>query len=293
MAICDARKVRREAIKQIVDKHYGNSDCQMYPEMREFLATRPDIDAVLIATGDRWHSLATIMAMRAGKDVYSEKPSCMTIAEGREVVETARRYGRIYQTGVQRLSEANFRARHRAGPLRPARAGAHRPRPHRAVGCRRDEPRLAARGAPAPQGGSGLGRLAWPLPLAAVQLDLHQRRLAGPLRLPHQLHRRMGRAHVRPVAGRYRRAQHLGRRIPLCEERHRRRHGHQVRQRRPDGPLPRRPVLARALRHALRGDRRLGGLGGQLQEAGSVVIVACWKTARSCSPTISSAPGAR
>jgi predicted dehydrogenase len=41
----------------------------MYPEMREFLATRPDIDAVLIATGDRWHSLATVMAMRAGKDV--------------------------------------------------------------------------------------------------------------------------------------------------------------------------------------------------------------------------------
>ena len=69
VAICDARKVRRAAIKQIVDKHYGNSDCQMYPEMREFLATRPDIDAVLIATGDRWHSLATIMAMRAGKDV--------------------------------------------------------------------------------------------------------------------------------------------------------------------------------------------------------------------------------
>ncbi len=136
VAICDARKVRREAIKQIVDKHYGNSDCQMYPEMREFLATRPDIDAVLIATGDRWHSLATIMAMRAGKDVYSEKPSCMTIAEGREVVETARRYGRIYQTGVQRLSEAHFRDRHRAGPLRPARPGAHRPRSHRARGMR-------------------------------------------------------------------------------------------------------------------------------------------------------------
>jgi len=108
VAICDARKVRREAIKQIADKHYGSSDCRMYPEMREFLATRPDIDAVLIATGDRWHALASDMAMRAGKDVYSEKPSCMTIAEGRSVVETARRYGRIYQTGVQRLSEANF-----------------------------------------------------------------------------------------------------------------------------------------------------------------------------------------
>ena len=67
VAICDARKVRREAIKQIVDKHYGNSDCQMYPEMREFLATRPDIDAVLIATGDRWHTLAACMAMRAAR----------------------------------------------------------------------------------------------------------------------------------------------------------------------------------------------------------------------------------
>jgi Oxidoreductase family, C-terminal alpha/beta domain/Oxidoreductase family, NAD-binding Rossmann fold len=108
VAICDARKVRREAIKQIVDTKYGNSDCQMYPEMREFLASRSDIDALLIATGDRWHSLAACMAMRAGKDVYSEKPSSMTVAEGRGVIETARRYGRVYQTGVQRLSEGPF-----------------------------------------------------------------------------------------------------------------------------------------------------------------------------------------
>ena len=96
VAICDVRKVRREHVKNLVDKKYGNSDCKMYADMREFLATRSDIDALLIATGDRWHALATIMAMRAGKDVYSEKPSCMTIAEGREVVQTARRYGRIY-----------------------------------------------------------------------------------------------------------------------------------------------------------------------------------------------------
>lgn len=105
VAICDARKARREAVKRIIDQHNGNSDCQMYPEMREFLATRTDIDAVLLATGDRWHALGAILAMRSGKDVYSEKPSCMTVAEGRAVVETARRYGRIYQTGVQRLSE--------------------------------------------------------------------------------------------------------------------------------------------------------------------------------------------
>ena len=108
VAICDAKKSSRENVKKIVDTHYGNSDCRMYHDMREFLGTRPDIDALLIATGDRWHALATIMAMRAGKDVYSEKPSSMTIAEGRAVVDTAKRYGRIYQTGTQRLSEANF-----------------------------------------------------------------------------------------------------------------------------------------------------------------------------------------
>ncbi|MBE3100299.1 MAG: Gfo/Idh/MocA family oxidoreductase [Planctomycetes bacterium] len=108
LAICDAQKAPREKVKQTVDTRYGNSDCAMYPEIREFLATRTDLDAVLIATGDRWHALAAILAMRAGKDVYSEKPSCMTIAEGQAVVDTARRYGRVYQTGTQRLSEGNF-----------------------------------------------------------------------------------------------------------------------------------------------------------------------------------------
>jgi predicted dehydrogenase len=108
VAICDARKSQREAVKRTVDNKYGNTDCAMYGDMREFLAKRTDIDALLIATGDRWHTLASVMAMRAGKDVYSEKPSSMTIAEGQAVVETARRYGRVYQTGTQRLSEGNF-----------------------------------------------------------------------------------------------------------------------------------------------------------------------------------------
>ena len=108
VAVCDAKRAARERVKQTVDKRYGNNDCKTYRDIREFLAERTDIDAVLIATGDRWHALASIMAMRAGKDVYSEKPSSMTIAEGRAVVETARRYRRIYQTGTQRLSEANF-----------------------------------------------------------------------------------------------------------------------------------------------------------------------------------------
>lgn len=108
VAICDIKRTSRERFKNIVDTRYGNKDCKMYSDMRQFLAERTDIDGLLIATGDRLHAAASIMAMRAGKDVYSEKPSAMTIAEGRAVVETAKRYGRIYQTGVQRLSEANF-----------------------------------------------------------------------------------------------------------------------------------------------------------------------------------------
>jgi len=108
VAVCDAKKASREAVKRTVDNKYGNSDCKTYRDIREFLAERTDIDALLIATGDRWHALASIMAMRAGKDVYSEKPSSMTIAEGQAVVETARRYGRVYQSGIQRLSEDNF-----------------------------------------------------------------------------------------------------------------------------------------------------------------------------------------
>ena len=108
VADCDANRQRAERIKKMVDEKYGNKDCKLYQDMREYLAVRTDLDAVLITTGDRWHALASIMAMRSGKDVYSEKPSCMTMAEGRAVVETAKRYRRIYQTGTQRLSEGNF-----------------------------------------------------------------------------------------------------------------------------------------------------------------------------------------
>ncbi|MCF7957753.1 MAG: Gfo/Idh/MocA family oxidoreductase [Phycisphaerae bacterium] len=105
VAVCDVRKSRRQVAKNMVDSKYGNKDCAVYSDMRQLLAERTDVDAVLIATGDRWHAPASIMAMRAGKDVYCEKPACHTMAQGQMVVETARRYGRIYQTGAQRLSE--------------------------------------------------------------------------------------------------------------------------------------------------------------------------------------------
>jgi hypothetical protein len=107
VAVCDVRKQRREAIKRLADAHHGSSDCRTYRDLRELLDVK-DIDAVLIATGDRWHALASVLAMRAGKDVFCEKPSAMTIAEGQAVVEAARRTKRVYQTGTQRLSEPNF-----------------------------------------------------------------------------------------------------------------------------------------------------------------------------------------
>jgi predicted dehydrogenase len=107
VAMCDVMKGRREAAKNLVDNKYGNKDCALYHDLRQLLTERTDIDAVLIATGDRWHALASIWAMRAGKDVYCEKPACLTMAQGKAVVETARRYGRVYQTGAQRLSEPN------------------------------------------------------------------------------------------------------------------------------------------------------------------------------------------
>ena len=95
VAVCDVKKARRDAVKQQVDKTYGSGDCATYRDLRELIAQRTDLDAMLIATGDRWHTPASIMAMKAGLDVFCEKPSSMSVAEGQELVAVARRYGRI------------------------------------------------------------------------------------------------------------------------------------------------------------------------------------------------------
>ena len=79
VAICDVQASRREAGKKLVDEHYNTKDCKTYRDFHDLLA-RKDVDAVLIATGDRWHAPASILAARAGKDVYSEKPCGLTIA---------------------------------------------------------------------------------------------------------------------------------------------------------------------------------------------------------------------
>ena len=127
VAVCDVLKSKRQAAKNLVDNKQGNEDCAMYADLRQLLADRTDVDAVLIATGDRWHALASVMAMRAGKDVYCEKPACLTMAQGQMVVETARRYGRVYQTGAQRLSEPNHAQNQGRPSSRPV--GGKRPDP--------------------------------------------------------------------------------------------------------------------------------------------------------------------
>ena len=107
VATSDCQLSRRSSVKTMVDEYYGNNDCVLYRDMFEVLG-RDDIDAVLIATGDRWHTMASITAARAGKDIYCEKPCSMTIQESRALADVVNLYGRIYQAGTQRRSIGNF-----------------------------------------------------------------------------------------------------------------------------------------------------------------------------------------
>ncbi|MHC4639526.1 MAG: Gfo/Idh/MocA family protein, partial [Planctomycetota bacterium] len=74
-----------------------------YIDFRQVLA-RDDVDAVVITVPDHWHSVMANMAARAGKDIYCEKPMTLTIAEGRSMIETVRRYGTVFQTGSHERS---------------------------------------------------------------------------------------------------------------------------------------------------------------------------------------------
>ena len=107
VAIADVQASRRDIGKALVDKHYGNKDCVLYQDFRELLA-RNDIDAVIVATGDRWHSAASILAAEAGKDVYSEKPCGITIQACQQLADTMHRQKRVFQAGTQRRSVPNF-----------------------------------------------------------------------------------------------------------------------------------------------------------------------------------------
>ncbi len=91
---------------RIVEESRGKKP-QGYSDFRKIL-DRQDIHAVIIATPDHWHALATILACQAGKDVYVEKPLATSIQEGRAMVTAARKHGRVVQVGTQQRSAAHF-----------------------------------------------------------------------------------------------------------------------------------------------------------------------------------------
>jgi predicted dehydrogenase len=115
LAVCDVDRWRRMNAKANVERTYAEptgsgrpAECAAYNDLRELLA-RDDIDAVVIATGDNWHALASVLAAKAGKDIYCEKPISKTIVEARTMVDVARRYERVFQIGLQQRTNAEFR----------------------------------------------------------------------------------------------------------------------------------------------------------------------------------------
>jgi predicted dehydrogenase len=100
VAVCDLRDDYMDlAVKK------SRATPTKYKDYRRLLEQK-DMDAVVIATPDHWHALMFIDACRAGKDVYVEKPLSLTVVEGRKMVETAERTGRVTQVGTHRRSAA-------------------------------------------------------------------------------------------------------------------------------------------------------------------------------------------
>jgi predicted dehydrogenase len=108
VAVCDAFQDRRERHAARFNERYGGRVCRPYRDLRELLA-RDDIDAVTIGTPDHWHVPAALMAVRAGKDVYVEKPLGLSMEELWAIRREVRRYGRVFQYGTQQRSIAHVR----------------------------------------------------------------------------------------------------------------------------------------------------------------------------------------
>jgi predicted dehydrogenase len=97
--VCDVDEPRMRKAQAMVNATYDTEDCAASKDFRDVLA-RKDIDAVMISTPDHWHTLISVMALRAGKDVQCEKPT-LTIDEGKLLVRTVRKYRRVFQTSTE------------------------------------------------------------------------------------------------------------------------------------------------------------------------------------------------
>ena len=105
----------RKPVQKMVNEHYAKNTpsgrykgCDAYEDFRKIL-DRPDIDAVAIVTPDHWHGVMTVMAAKAGKDIYCQKPLSLTIRQGREMIKAVRKYDCILQTGSQFRSDGTIR----------------------------------------------------------------------------------------------------------------------------------------------------------------------------------------
>ena len=109
---CDCDKDRREDGAKRVDDYYSKrkiqSACKAVADFRDVLKD-PTIDMVCIATPDHWHAYIAVEAMKAGKDVYCEKPLTFSIDEARKVIAAQEKYGRVFQTGSMQRSWPVFR----------------------------------------------------------------------------------------------------------------------------------------------------------------------------------------
>jgi len=103
VAVCDLSP----AYMDFAAKKAGSSPRQ-FKDYRRLLELK-DMDAVVIATPDHWHALQMVHACEAGKDIYVEKPLSLCVAEGRKMVETARKHDRVCQVGIHRRSSAMCR----------------------------------------------------------------------------------------------------------------------------------------------------------------------------------------
>ena len=107
LAVCDTYEDRRQKAKERVDAQYGDSGCKTYRDFRELLA-RKDIDAVMMAPQDHWHALIAVAAVKAGKDLYCEKPLGVSVEEGLRIRDAVRSAKRVFQTGTWQRSQRKF-----------------------------------------------------------------------------------------------------------------------------------------------------------------------------------------